>query len=298
MLSRVASPPLLLCVVAGLAYAVVEHRRRVPRPRRAWPVPVQTRRSVSFYAGLAVIVIALDSPVEDMAGRLFFVHMTQHLLLTFVAAPLVVYGAPWLAPLRLLPARVHRPLSATVVGWRDAAWWRRARPLVGPALAWLLFNVDLWAWHLPALYDATLRHQAIHDVEHLTLLVLGVLFWVPLVDSPPLRSALAPMERCGYIVAAMASSWALALALAIAPHTLYTPYAHQASRPWGISAMGDQQLAAGVMWGPGSVPLTIALFVAIYGWVGAADPRRRRPGRRQRGDGPRPTWPLTSGRTT
>lgn len=299
MLSWVTGPPFLLSVAAAIGYAVARSRRRVTRPRRTWPVAADSRRAAAFYLGLVVVAFALGSPFDSLADRLFAVHMLQHVLLVFVAAPLFVHGAPWLAPLRLLPRRLHRPVAGTVAGWHSSSWWATVRPFVGPGLAWLAFTVDLWAWHLPPLYDATLRHQGVHDLEHVTFLVLGIGFWTPVMDSPPLRSALGGLQRCVYLVAAMASSWVLAFALVLAPHPLYAPYAGELHRPGGLSALADQQLAAGVMWGPGSVPLSVALFVAIYGWLGGDGSRqqRRRPARRGPSGLASPSWQPRSGRT-
>jgi putative membrane protein len=145
-------------------------------------------------------------------------------------------------------------------------------------VAWLLFNVDLCAWHLPVLYDLTLRNNAVHELEHLSFIVLGVLFWMQILHSPPLRPQIDQAQRVVYVLLAATVAWAIAVVLAFAPAPLYAAYAHQVSRPGGISALTDQQLAAGIMWGPGSVPYALVVFVALYRWL---DVPRRRPGSRE-----------------
>ena len=151
---------------------------------------------------------------------------------------------------------------------------RTARFVAHPLPAWLLFNVNLVAWHLPALYDGTLRHQALHDFEHASFFFTGLLFWAQVLDSAPFRARLAWVERVAYLVTAMLVSWALAVVLAFAPNPLYPAYATLASRPWGLSALNDQRLAAGVMWVPGSLAFTAAILVFFYRWLDPQPERR------------------------
>ena len=94
-----------------------------------------------------------------------------------------------------------------------------------------------------------------------------------MIDSPPWRSPLAEGARAVYVASAMVVSWLLAIVLAFASSPLYAPYAAEATRPGGISALTDQQLAAGVMWVPGSIPFTIAIIFIIYRWL---EPERAR----------------------
>jgi cytochrome c oxidase assembly factor CtaG len=154
---------------------------------------------------------------------------------------------------------------------------RAGRRITTPVAAWLLFNVDLCLWHAPVLYDLTLRNTAVHELEHISFLAFGVLFWMQLVDSPPLRARLDQARRVAYVLLAGTVAWGLAVVLAFAQSPLYDAYASRASRPGGISALADQQLAAGIMWGPGSVPYALVVFVALYRWLDSS----RRPGASQ-----------------
>ena len=138
-----------------------------------------------------------------------------------------------------------------------------------PLGAWLAFNVNLVLWHIPVMYDLTLRHLAIHALEHTTFLLFGVLLWCQVIDSPPLRSRLRADTRVYYMLASGVVSWILSLVLAFAPSPLYPVYAHIANRPGGISALADQQIAGGVMLGPGSVSLTLFVFIGLYRWLGS-----------------------------
>jgi putative membrane protein len=232
-------------------------------------------RGLCFVAGLVAVLVALDSPVENLAHDWFWAHMLQHVLLMMVAAPLLVLGAPWMPFWRPLPLGLRRRLARTLVKSPSLGWLRQAsRFVASPVPAWLLFNVNLGLWHVPAVYDLTLRNNAVHYAEHVSFLVLGLLFWSQVIDSPPLHPRLSPFGRVIYATAGSAASWLLAVVLALATSPLYP--AQSAAHPGGLSALGDQQLAAGVMLGPGSIPYAIVVFYWVYVWLGADEPGRPR----------------------
>jgi putative membrane protein len=252
----------------------VSSRRRSPKP--SW-------RSLAFYAGLLAILLALTGPVERLSGKLLWAHMLQHLLLMLVAAPLLVLGAPWLPFWRPLPLRFRRRVASAVVQRRRLAPLRAAaRWAALPVAAWVLFNGDLALWHVPPLYDLTVRNQGVHYLEHVSFLGLGMLFWAQAVDSPPFRASLDDFQRVLYLTAGAVASWLLAVVLALSPTPFYSAYSSIHPRPEGLSALSDQQLAGGIMWGPGSVPYAIGVFGLLYAWLGEDGDRRRRPHHRRR----------------
>lgn len=267
VLDWLLAPPLTGAVAAALLH--VRGSRRHLRVTSAARLRMQKRRTWAFYAALVTIVAALDSPIDDLAGKLFWVHMVQHVLLMMIAAPLMVLAAPWTPIWKGLSLPLRRRLGAA---WVRSPAWRVSRAvgrwLAAPAPAWILFNADLGAWHLPAVYELTLRSQALHDLEHVSFLVLGVLFWAQVIDSPPLRPRLDLPRRVAYVTLGATAAWLLAVVLAFARSPLYPTYAALHSRPGGLSALADQQLAAGIMWGPGSIPYALFVFVALYRWLG------------------------------
>ncbi|MGZ6695901.1 MAG: cytochrome c oxidase assembly protein [Solirubrobacteraceae bacterium] len=270
-LDRLLAPPLLYAVAAALLYARGS-RRHVRITASAGRLRAHRHRTWAFYAALVALVAALDSPIDDLAAKLFWVHMVQHLLLMMVAAPLLVLAAPWTPLWRGVSLSVRRRVASAYV--RSPAWRRlgaAGRRVAAPAAAWVIFNVDLCAWHVPALYGLTLRNQLVHEVEHVSFLVLGVLFWAQVLDSPPLRARLDPFRRVAYVTLAAVVAWLLAVVLALARSPLYPAYAALPSRPGGLSAGADQQLAAGIMWGPGSIPYALFVFVALYRWLAPHD---------------------------
>ena len=142
------------CLVLGAA----------SRPSRA--------QVAAFAAGLGAIVLALLSPLDDLAAQLQWAHMTQHLLLLLVAPPLLMLARPLSTALAGLPAATRSRLDGVLAG--------RLGTGGAPALSLLvasLFTATMWTWHLPRLYDATLANHAVHDLEHSSFLAAGLLFW-------------------------------------------------------------------------------------------------------------------------
>jgi putative membrane protein len=236
----------------------------VPRTRSAR----RHRRAAAFLAGLAVIVLALQPPLDELAGRDLWAHMVQHLLLMVVAAPLLVLAGPWLRLWRGLPVSWRRPVARALLGWARTAPIRAAAAWIGaPVPAWTLFNLDLVAWHLPWAYDLAVQVPVVHDLEHASFLGLGILYWAQVIDSPPFRTRLDnDLRRVAYLVSGMIPSWGLAVVLAFSAVPVYAAYAK--GHP-GLSALADQQIAAGIMWVPGSVPASLAIFWHLYRWLAA-----------------------------
>src|SRR6476619_3197901 len=144
--------PLAAIVAAGMLYA---HGGRMSvtasDTAKRW-------RGAAFYAGLATLALAVSSPVDAYADELFWVHMVQHVLLMMVAPPLLLLDRPWPRLARPLPIALRRPLARGVLAGATLAPARAAfRRLATPLVSFTLFNATLLLWHIPALYDLTLR---------------------------------------------------------------------------------------------------------------------------------------------
>ena len=233
-------------------------------------------RTLLFGAGLATVVVATSGPMDRLSNSLFSMHMVQHVLLLEVAAPLIVLSRPWHRLWRPLSLPTRRAVAGGVArgAWAAPLRWT-GRWLVVPLVAFVLMNGVFVLWHVPAFYDAALAHPVLHDLEHATFFFTALLLWAHLLGCGPFRTRLTLPWRAAYAVGAILVGWGLAVVIATAPTPLYSHYANLATRPWGLSALADQQLAAGVMWVPGSVPWTVIALVCVYGWL---DPGARRRG--------------------
>ena len=235
--------PLVVCGTAAVLYAL----GRRGRPR-VW-------REVSFYSGVALAFVVLERPFDDWADTWLSVHMTQHIVLMTVVPPLVVLGRPW--PRLWLPF----PLSArrTVGGAlsRSSAFRRSAGFLMLPAVALAVQSAMVALWHVPQLYDAAARNEWIHVLEHICFVAPALVFWGALLDAPPVRARIGYFHRSMWFVAAMIPGWILAIVLAFATKPVYAAY----------PSMTDQQLAAGIMWVPGSLAYLVAAVAAFYRWL-------------------------------
>ncbi len=253
-------PSLVYVVPAAVLYALGS------RPKAGRPNVLQ---AAAFYTGLVSIVIAVDSPIDAYADELLWVHMLQHIILLTVAPPLILLGRPWPTMWRALPLGSRTVLARGVAKSHLAA---PLRALAAPLAAWILFNGAIVVWHIPSAYDLTERNGAVHAAEHAMFFFFGLLFWARVIDTGPLRPHLAWPARIVYIVGAMIVGWVLAVIFVVAPEPIYQHYADLRTRPGGISALTDQQLAGGMMWVGGSIAYTIALLIGLYQWVAPEPP--------------------------
>ncbi|MGH9075033.1 MAG: cytochrome c oxidase assembly protein, partial [Acidimicrobiales bacterium] len=252
----------VLIAVAIVHQVGYVRRQRAVADRTKDSYRLRRWRAASFLGGLAAVFVALQSPIDYWSDYLFWVHMIEHLLLIVVAAPLIVLGAPWLVLLRGLPVGWRRGVSR--VGLRVGRTGPVAalgRAVNRPVVAWLIFVIDFWAWHMPGPYDATLRYPVLHYTEHITFLAFAILFWLQVIDSQPLRSRLSYPGRIAFLAAGAVQNWILAMALAFASGPWYAGYVHLAHRPGGITALDDQTIGAGIMWIPGMLPMALAVVL-------------------------------------
>ena len=242
-------------VVAGLAAAGVLYLRGVARVRR--PDRKLVNRAVCFMSGLVVLWVALQSPIDTYAGARLSVHMVQHLLLTMVAAPLLVLGAPVTLLLRAAtPAVRRRWVLPALRSWP-------LRLLTAPAVSWAQFALVLWVTHFSPLYEAALRSNGVHALEHLLYIVSAVLFWSPVAGIDPSPKRLSHPARLLYLFLAMPQASFLGLAMWGTSRVLYPSY--QAAL--GAAALDDQRLAGTIMGSAGMLVMEPALGLVVLDWL-------------------------------
>jgi cytochrome c oxidase assembly factor CtaG len=229
--------------------------------RRA-STPIARTRVGFALGGLLAIALALVSPLDRHADRLFVAHMVQHMLLIAVAAPALLLADPFPIVVWALP----RPARV-----RAGRWLRRASPfgrvwgsLTAMGVTWIGYALVLWGWHVPVAYDAALSDRLVHDVEHVTFFIGAVLFWWPVIHpAPRFRRPVPHALRIVYLVFGAFQTAALGLLLTLAPAVLYRSYA-AAARLDRFGGLDDQAWGGVVMWGLGGLIDMIAVFVLLY----------------------------------
>ncbi|MBA3945963.1 MAG: cytochrome c oxidase assembly protein [Herpetosiphonaceae bacterium] len=225
-----------------------------------------------FIAGVGLMVWALIGPLDVLGdGYLFSAHMLQHLVLILAVAPCLLLGLP-------------QASRQALMRW---SWTRRIEQMLGrPLLAWSLHTGTVWLWHLPVLYEAALRHEAIHIVQHLTFLITAVIFWWPLFapNGPLRRSSLLALL---YLFGSALASSVLGIILTFATVNLYPTYLYPRDPlhilpllrvRWGLSSALDQQMGGLFMWVVGGLVYLLAMMGALARWYsGPADTTSARP---------------------
>jgi cytochrome c oxidase assembly factor CtaG len=235
-----------------VAVVVVWHETGLYRlAKRSRPERTRQRRirSLWFYAGLLVLLLAVESPIDYWADSYFMVHMVQHLLLMFAAPSLVVAGAPGQPLLAALPGRSAKAVTRSVLadGWSRplrSLWWFLTEPVV----AVVLFNLVMVVWHIPAAFDLAENNQVVHIwLMHSSFFLAGVLFWLQFIPSPPFRSRMPLLGRAAALLATNVVMIFIAMSLSIfATHSVYAPYDHVPGVT--LPAFADQQIGAAILW--------------------------------------------------
>jgi cytochrome c oxidase assembly factor CtaG len=245
---------LALAAVAAVRFgqAFARLRRRGRTDHAGWD------RAVLFAAGLALTVVPLLTPV---AGESLTGHMLEHVLIGDAAVALLLLAVRGPLVFFLLPAAASRAVA------RRAPLRRAADVLAQPWVALTAWALAYAVWHIPAVYDFAVAHEAVHAVEHLCFVAVGFLVWTQLVD-PAGRRALSLGARLAFAGALFAFGQVLSNVLLLAPDALYAAYGN------GTAALHDQQLAARGMMAEQGVTLGLCgarlLRSAIRGSLAAA----------------------------
>jgi putative membrane protein len=236
--------------VIGLAAlaAIYLWRARYASPEN----PVSGLRKLSFFASLFVIFGSLNGPIHDLSDYyLFSAHMVQHLLLTMAMPPLMIAGVPgWML----------RPLL------RNSVLGAIARRITRPFACFVIFNLVIAIWHVPAFYNAAMANHNIHIIEHLMFMSAAVLMWWPLMSQLPELPRLAYPGQMLYCFLMTLPMSIVAIYITLADQVLYPAYA-AAPRIVALSPLEDQVLGGLIMWVPGGVIFVVIMSVVFFKWA-------------------------------
>lgn len=225
--------------------------------------------AASFAAGWIILALSLISPLHIWGSALFSAHMTQHELLMLVAAPLVVLGRP--APVLLFG--LPPGLAGDVARWTNSPRWRSLRSTASNAFtAWLVHAVVLWGWHIPSLFQAAVRNDFVHALQHASFFFSALLFWWAAMHG---GRAVGYGASLLYMFTTAMHSGVLG-ALITLTRTLWYPVYSATTPSWGLTPLEDQQLGGLIMWIPAGLVYVIASLALLAGWMREAERRAQR----------------------
>jgi putative membrane protein len=210
-------------------------------------------QQLSFWAALVVMFFSLDGPLHDLSDTyLFSAHMLQHLILTLVFPPLLLFGTP---------AWVVRPLLRP--RWIMAL----ARVATRPLMAGVIFSTPILLWHIPQFYELAMRHHNLHIVQHLVFIATSVIMWWPVLSPvPELPRASYPVQMVYLFLLGLPMSLVGAL-ITLSDTPLYPFYVAAPLRVWGLSAVADQEYGGLLMWVPGTLVFWVAMTAVWFRWA-------------------------------
>jgi putative membrane protein len=217
-----------------------------------------------FWTGWGSLILALVSPLHPLGEVLFSAHMTQHEILMLVSAPLLVLSRPLVTFLWALPMNWRKALGR----WSKAGYVARSWIfLTGAFTAWWVHAAAIWAWHVPFLFDLTLRSDLAHTAQHLSFFLSALLFWWALLYSHGRRSHGTAVL---YVFTTAIHTGILGALLTFSPRIWYTAYS-TTTQAWGFTPLEDQQLGGLIMWVPASLVYLAAGLLLFSSWLKESD---------------------------
>ncbi len=245
--------PVAAATLAATGYAL--RARELSRRGRSMPA----WRQACFYLGLAALLAALVSPLDRIAEtRVFYAHMIQHLTIGELAPLLLLLG---------LSGAMLRPLLALPPA-------KRLRFLVLPLVALPIWALNLYAWHLPALYELALASEPVHWLEHGMFFAAGLLMWGALIEPLPGPAWFGSGAKAAYVLVVRALGCAILGNILIWSGTSFYPGYAEGERIWGISPLHDQQLGGAIMFIWGALITIVAFSWLFLRWLREAELRQ------------------------
>lgn len=244
-------------IVIGCAALIIGYLALV-RSRITW-------RSLYYFAGVLILIFGLISPLDELADTyLFSAHMVQHLLFILVVPPLMLLGIPeWLA---------QRGMKISFI--------RKTERILGkPLVAWSAAAGAMWFWHIPPAFNTALANETLHLIEHLSILLLGTIFWWTVID-PLHRKRLSPLSMVFFLFSACVACTILGIVITFSAPGLYPAYLHPLDdagilpvirNDWGFSPGIDQQVGGLLMWVPACLIYLSAIIGMLARWYNEPD---------------------------
>lgn len=223
-----------------------------------------TKRSIAFFSGLFLIILATVSPLDYLGHHyLFSAHMTQHIIMLLIVPPLLLSGTD---------ARFFEKVL------KNKSFHDTANILFHPVTAWIIGVGSMWLWHIPALFNAMMHSSFLHLVHMLSLIICGLIFIWP-VFSPVSYKRLGFLQRVLYLATACVGCTILGIFITFTSPGLYTAYinitdpaiARTITGRWGITKAADQQIGGLIMWVPACLIYFTYIMISLLRWYNLPD---------------------------
>lgn len=243
----------LACIIYG---AGIARRRAINGALRLW-------RHAAFFGGVLAIFLSLESPVDGMADRLFWMHQIQHMLLRMIGPMLIALSMPQAMLISGLPGSLRRGALAPLAG--GGVLRTIFSMLTAAPVATTLFIAALYLWQYPAFHNAAVLDDGLHYTMHVTMLAAGLLFWWRVFDMRPAPMGLSYGKRLMMLWIAMLSQIALGAYMTLKTELLYPAY-DVAGRLFGIDPLTDETVGGFIIWVPSAMMCLIAAIFVIHLW--------------------------------
>lgn len=248
-------PWIVALIAVGAWYILAMRRLERMQPR----VHHARWRALAFIAGLVWLAIGILSPLEYYGNQVLWLDFLGFLVITMIAPPLILLGAPL-----TLAFRVSGPLGRARL--RRIYRSRIVAVITFPITSWLIFAVGTYVWQFSALTDYAAQNAYLRDFQQVTLILTGLIFWTPAMCTDPVRWRMAYPLRALYVFVEMTHK-ALFGAMFLALNQPVHGYFQDNVPAWGPSPLLDQRIAILVLWIGGNMIFLATIVGIIARWV-------------------------------
>lgn len=251
-------PALIFFLILMILYI-----RALPKFKRPVVAPWQIGM---FFAGVLINILALMPPIDPLADQLFWVHMVQHMMITHIGVPFMLFGIPFFVVIRGVPHWFRKNVYFPVL--RSGFFKIMERTIARPLPSLIIFELNYWFWHIPRFYNLALLNDFYHLLEHACFAVASMLLWRNLIDPYPMKSRLPLPARLLYLGFIMAANIVLSAILAFEERVLYAYEGIPLPEWWEKwGHLQDQRVGGLIMWVPGGFIMLISMTVVFFVWA-------------------------------
>jgi len=225
--------------------------------------PISRWQRASFFTGLFVIFIALQSPLDNLSEHMLSFHQLQHFLLRMMAPLLILLGAPLTPMLRGLPPWILQGFVKPTV--RNPLARAAYEKLTNPVITVLIFMGVLYLWQFPGGFNLALRNEFVHAIMHMTMMSSGFIFYWAVIDPAPRRSRVHYGVRVLYLGLIVLPNTVLGAVITFSKGIIYTGY-EDVYRPFDMSLLTDQQIGGLMLWVPGDMMSILVAGIVMIMW--------------------------------